>query len=96
MLLADLAALESRLSAATQADGITVDRELLTEMIRRSRQYESLVEVVRWAKEQLARGRTSGAKRPNLLSIEDQLSAALSESAGARNEPTERDAMPMR
>ena len=40
--LADLDALERRLAAATQADGITVDRELLTEMIRRSRAYDTL------------------------------------------------------
>ncbi len=38
----ELAALELRLSAATQADGITVDRELLTEMIRRCRAHDAL------------------------------------------------------
>lgn len=38
----ELAALEHRLSAATQADGITVDRELLTEMIRRCRAHDAL------------------------------------------------------
>ncbi len=38
----EIAALEHRLSAATQADGITVERELLTEMIRRSRAYDTL------------------------------------------------------
>ena len=38
----EIATLERRLAAATQADGITVERELLTEMIRRSRAYDTL------------------------------------------------------
>jgi len=85
--LADLDALKRRLAAATQADGITFDRELLTEMIRRSNEYERLFGTVEWSTEQLALGRTVGHAPANLGRIEARLNDALF-AARARGGPS--------